>query len=162
MSLRCVDRHAAGLLGRHVRGRADHRAGRGLEADVLVVAVEQLGDAEVEQLDELGAVGGRDDDHVVGLEVAVDDADGVRGLEAVADLHEHGERARQVDAGARPLAEALAAQELHDDERRAVVELDEVGDVDDVAVADAVDGARLLEEPQRRRRGAARSRRAAA
>ena len=57
-----VDRHAAGLLGRHVRGRADHRAGRGLEPDVLVVAVEELRDAEVEQLDELGAVGGRHDD----------------------------------------------------------------------------------------------------
>ena len=103
----------------------------------------QLRDAEVEQLDELGAVGGRHDDHVVGLEIAVDDADRVRGAEAVADLHEHGERARQIDAGARPLAEALPAQELHDDERRAVVELDEVGDVDDVAVADAVDRAAL-------------------
>ena len=53
-------------------------------------------------------------------------------------------------AGACPLAQAHAAEELHDDERRAVVELDEVGDVDDVAVADPVDGARLLEEPEHR------------
>ena len=108
MSRAVVDGHAARLLGRHVRGRADHRAGRGLEADVLVVAVEQLRDAEVEQLDELGAVGRRHDDHVVGLEIAVDDADRVRGAEAVADLHEHGERARQVDRRCAPTCRGSA------------------------------------------------------
>ena len=141
-----IDRHAAGLLGRHVRGRADHRAGRGLKADVLVVAVDQLGDTEVEQLDQLAAIRGRRDHDVVGLEIAVDHADGVRGAEPIADLHEHRERARQIDPAARPLAEAAPRQQLHDDERRAVGQLDEVGDVDDVAMADAVDRLGFLEE----------------
>ena len=63
-----VDRLAGGLLGRHVRGRArpaaddgERRAGRALltgpRVDALVgrsLALEDLGDAEVEHLDEVG------------------------------------------------------------------------------------------------------------
>jgi hypothetical protein len=143
-----IDRHAPGLLWRHVCRRTDHGSRGGLKADVFVLAVDQLGDAKVEQLDELGTVGGRYDDDIVGLEIAMDDADCMRGAEAITDLHEHGECAREVDASAGPLAEALAAEQLHDDERRAVLQLDEVGDVDDVAMTDAVDRLRFLKKPQ--------------
>ena len=72
-----IDRLAAGLLGRHVRGRADHatlgqRPGR----------VGELRDPEVEHLPD--AVVG--EEQVVGLEIAMHDARGTRELEHAADL----------------------------------------------------------------------------
>src|SRR5258706_3978332 len=60
-----VDRLALHLFGRHVCRRSDHAPGR--RQPVLVV--DELGDAEVEDL-RLPAVG---DEDVVGLEVAMDD-----------------------------------------------------------------------------------------
>ena len=145
-----IDGHPARLFRRHVRGRADHRSGCGLESHVFVVPVEQLRDAEVEQLDELGPVRGRHDDHVIRLEIAVHDTYGMCGAQAVADLHQDGERAGHVDSGPRPFPEALPAQQLHDDEGRAIFDLDEVRDVDDIAMANAIDGLRFLEEAQHR------------
>ena len=50
------------------------------------LAVNELGQAEVEHLDEGGVVAARDEEDVLGLEVAVDDAVRVRGRERVGDL----------------------------------------------------------------------------
>ena len=49
---------------------------------------------------------------------------------------------------AQPRAQALALQQLHHQERRAVREHAGVEDLDDVRVADRVGGARLVEEPR--------------
>ena len=76
---------AARLLGRHVADGAQHDAGLGLQSSESAVdapiasaaAVTQLREAEVQDLDE--AVGPEHD--VLGLEVAVHDAGGVRGAQ---------------------------------------------------------------------------------
>ena len=78
-------RHAAGLLGRHVRRRAHHHAGLGL-AGALALVVGELGDAEVHHLDEVLLSLVDDEVDVVRLQVAVDDLVLVRRLERLADL----------------------------------------------------------------------------
>src|SRR5205085_7243668 len=65
-----VDGLALHLLWPHVRRRADHAACRGQ----ALLVVDELGDSEVEDL-RLASVG---DEDVVGLDVAVDDAEVVR------------------------------------------------------------------------------------
>ena len=65
------------LLGRHVLGGADDPSGHG-----QAVAGENLGDAEIGQLDE--PLGG--DQQVGGLQIAMNDAGVVRRLERLADL----------------------------------------------------------------------------
>jgi len=110
-----VDRPPAHLLGRHVRGRPDEHAGGG-----------DLGghgsarDAEVEQLDGVEPVA--DEEQVRGLQVAVDDAAGVRGCERVGDAAR--DRERLGDAEGPVIAEALrqvpAVQPLHRQVARAV------------------------------------------
>ena len=77
-----VDVLAARLLWRHVRRRADHRAGRGELAGRLL----QLGDAEVEDLHDVRVRGKRSEKQIVGLDVAMDDPCVVRGGERVQRL----------------------------------------------------------------------------
>ena len=62
----------------------------------------ELGDAEVEQLEQRLALRGLRDHHVVGLEIAVDDAGAVRGLDALEHLHRVLERVARTRAAARP------------------------------------------------------------
>ena len=88
-----VELPAARLLGRHVRHRAQRRprhrhslAMRGLVRRRRLGPLDQLRQAEVEHL---GLAARRHED-VRRLDVAVDDALGVRGVERVGDLH--GER----------------------------------------------------------------------
>ena len=64
---------AFALLGRHVVGRAHHRASTCLVRN-LVVAQGQLRQAEVEHLHEVGCAALVDEKDVLGLEVAVDNA----------------------------------------------------------------------------------------
>jgi hypothetical protein len=74
------------LLGRHVAGRAEQRPRLGLHRHRAIDDVgfhgRQLGNAEVENLD----ASILRDEHVVRLEVAVDDATIVRGGQAAGDL----------------------------------------------------------------------------
>jgi hypothetical protein len=74
-----VDRFAgAGLLGGHVTGGPEHRAGPGERGAPL-----SLGDPEVEHLDQVDAASG---EHQVGrLEIAVDDSARVRGAKRFGD-----------------------------------------------------------------------------
>ncbi|MFO0634431.1 MAG: hypothetical protein U0168_16415 [Nannocystaceae bacterium] len=142
-----VRRIAHGLLGRHVLGRAEHRAGA-REAAALTALVGDLGDAEVEQLDEVAAVGALHQEAVRGLEVTVDDAARVGSLERADDLQHQLARARPGEA---PLAtqhhrEVLALEVLHREEHRAAGHRPEVDDVDDVLVRDHRCRARLLQE----------------
>ena len=74
------------MFGRHVFGRTHHDAGA-CQPPVHLAAGFQLGDAEVEQLHAGVARVVLGDHHVVGLEVAVNDAFSVRRADAIDDLH---------------------------------------------------------------------------
>ena len=92
---------AADLLGAHVAGRADGELGVAV-GDCAVRSspvVEQLGQAEIHHLDHfVGRVG--IDDHQVGrLQIAVDDALGVGGLQHLAQLAEQPADAHRTRAG---------------------------------------------------------------
>ena len=94
---RRADAAAAPLLRRHVLGGADHRGAAGRAG-----LVERLGQAEV---GEEGAVAF--DQDVVRLDVAVDDAGGVGGVERVGDLAE--QRRSPAPAAAAPRGRSAAA-----------------------------------------------------
>ena len=108
---------------------------------------DQLGDAEVEQLRVRVAVLRLQDPDVVGLEIAVDDALPVRRLERLADLAQQAPRLVGLDRAAlHPIGQALAVEELHHEVVAPVGQPPEREDVDDVGVADLVDGAGLVDE----------------
>ena len=73
------------LLGRHVVGRSHDGAGARLVRRE-VVGVRQLGQAEVQHLDEVLDAVALDEEDVLWLEIAVDDAVAVGGVEGVRDL----------------------------------------------------------------------------
>ncbi|MEZ4296707.1 MAG: hypothetical protein R3B70_17195 [Polyangiaceae bacterium] len=132
-----VDGAGGPLLGGHVAGGADDAAGTGEiagegalavgELDVVgdgvvdgdlvfdrgVAAAHRLGDAEVDQLDALA--GGAREHDVLGLDVAVDEAKGVRFGEGAADLGDDAGGAIGLDAALHreELAEVGALDELH-------------------------------------------------
>ena len=111
------------LLGREVRGGADHRPG-------LRQGVHPGGarDPEVRDVHVVGSV----QEQVRGLHVAVDDAFRVRGVERNRGLLEPVERLTGVDpAAADAVLERAASEVLHDDER-AAFRLADVEDRDDV------------------------------
>ena len=132
-----------GLLGGHVRGRAER------EAERLVALVANLllaGDAEVEQLH--GAA--RREEDVRGLEVAVNDASAVARGEAVEDALGDVERALGRDglAGAPPVvAHGLAFEQLHDEEGLVSLGRVVVQHADARRVPDLVRHVRLSKEP---------------
>ncbi len=132
------------LLGRHVERRAHHRAG--LRVDVARVR-EQLGDAEVEHLHEIRIAAARDEENIVGLEIAMDDAASVRRAERFANAPSDVRGARDRRSLAlQEIRKALPLEPFHHDVRRAVAELAEVEDVDDVLVLDVRRGFGLVEE----------------
>ena len=137
-----VELAAADLLGRQVLGRAHHDVVAG---EVVAGGVgEALGDAEVGEQD----APVRGDQDVAGLDVAVDQAGLVGGVErggdAAADVH------RQVRAEplllVEQLAQALAVDQLHDHGLAAAVG-DGVVDGHDVRVVQPGDGDGLTAEP---------------
>ena len=143
------------LLGRHVRRRAEHEPGaRAVRAEGALVAG-QLGDAEIEELDEVLVAAARRQDDVVGLEIAVDDAGLVRRGERIRDLERDRQRplGRQRRLGPDHLRQGDPRQVLHDEvdepiaAARAGLDHAVVDDVDDVRVADRVDRLGLGEEP---------------
>ena len=148
-----VERLALRLLGRHVPRRPEHRARLRLHGvhRELAVGVQHLGDAEVEDLDDLlvplVGVDAREEE-VVGLEVAVDDPLGVR-------LGERAQRLpRRLDGLLDPdapdaldaLAERLALEQLHREVEVAVLALAEVEHRDRVRRREQAVGARLAQE----------------
>jgi hypothetical protein len=140
---------AAALLGRHVHRRAHQRAGpRPVHAAVVG---RQLGDPEVEHLRALPAEHRRiaHDEDVLGLEVAVDHARGVRRPERRADHPRQPQRLDHAEpAGlAQPAVHRVALEQLHHDERAAVAVIAEVEDLHDPRIADRGDRAGLVEEP---------------
>ncbi len=133
-----IDRQPAHLLGRHVVEAADQRAG------VRDAGIGQLRDAEVEDLQPAAAPL----DHQVGrLDVAMDDPEGVRVGETVAQLLDELEPAGEGRGlpPSYPRAQRLAVDELHGDERFAVM-FPDVEDADDVLVLEHAGGIRFLHE----------------
>jgi hypothetical protein len=157
MSVRASVRAPVVLLRGHVGGGAEDRAGEGhrrdealdggARAEVRALAGLALagaaGEAEVEDADAAVVA----DHDVVGLEVAVDEADGVGGGEAVAGLGEHAE---DLGAGPRllvePAAQRDAGDELHRDVDLAVGGGADVVDADDVGVREAGEGLGLAQQ----------------
>ncbi len=125
---------ALGLFGAHVVGRSEHHAGAGTsEAD----APDGLGDAEVEDLDDLGfplLIGAHVD--VVRLHVAVDDAAFVGADERARNLGDDGRDGGWGEAAVavEPGAEVFAFEQLHGDVRDFLPDA-EVEDLNDVGGA---------------------------
>ena len=150
-----VDGLAEELLGRHVGRRAEDRAGAGQSGRVWVLdqgrrlpgllrrGAGRRREAEVE--DAGAAVVA--DEHVAGLEVAVDDAGRVRRGEAATGLHVHLEdrppphRRRRIVARL-PELQGLAGDVLHRHEQLSA-ELADVVDLDDVGVRELGQSLRL-------------------
>jgi hypothetical protein len=107
-----------------------------------------LRDAEVDDLDEVASAVAVDEEDVLGLEIAVDDALVVGRAQRLRDLRGDRQRAigrhrrRQLDR----LRQRLAVDVLHHRVGQAVGRGAEVGDVDDVGVADARRRLGLLHE----------------
>ena len=151
------DLRALALLGRHELGRAEHRAfarrARRRGAARLRVRLDEPGDAEVAELDDLaGRVGVELDaraheHHVVGLEVAVDDAEPVRLGQRAATVGDDAER-EPLGQLAEPLERAVhaAARDQLEHEVVDAAVLVEVDVVRDVRAADLREHARLLAE----------------
>jgi hypothetical protein len=143
-----VDLVAADLLRRHEVRRADDLGALGDRGRRLILLWRaELGEAEVEHLREVAAVGRARDQHVLRLEIAVHDAEVVRFGERAADLVEQRRRARprQRAVAAHDLAEILAAHVLHDQVQRAL-RLPEVEDLHRVRVVEARHRVRLALE----------------
>ncbi|MCU0684060.1 MAG: hypothetical protein MUF34_17765 [Polyangiaceae bacterium] len=119
------------LLGRHVKGRAEDRPRRGGRRALVIGrrrVVEQLGDAEVEHLDEGRAVVARGEQQVLGLQIAVHHARRVRPIERQRRLPQpldHQRRGLRFRAGNGPQIAAL--QEFHHQEGGAVELVGHVG-----------------------------------
>ncbi len=145
-------RVAHDLLGAHVLGRAQQVA---LLGQVLVAVapldLQELGDAEVEDLQHLLTGRPAVDEHQVGrLEVAVDDPVLVGHLEDVAELVEDPRRPveRHRDAGLQDRLEAPAPDVIHLDEGDGAVRPGVgVVDRDGVGMGEAGHGPRLAAEP---------------
>ncbi|MEJ7695910.1 MAG: hypothetical protein WKF78_04615 [Candidatus Limnocylindrales bacterium] len=109
----------------------------------------RLRDPEVEHLDDVRRAVAGDQEHVLRLEIAMDDPLGVRGRERATDLTGDPQRARDVDRAFAldHAAELDALEELHHEVHAAVARGAGVGDVDDVRMADLRGGTGLAAEP---------------
>ncbi len=125
-------RRARELLGRHVLRRA-HRLLRARDRLARLRLPHDLRQTEVRDLDAALLV----HEHVLGLDVAVHDALGVRELERVADLAHDRQRARHVELfAAQELAQVDALDVLHQ-QPAAALRAAGVVDADDVGVREA-------------------------
>jgi hypothetical protein len=121
-----VELLALRLLGRHELGRPEHHALlREHDAARAKLALGHLGETEVEHLREIPAAVLVGEEDVLGLQVAVNDAEAVGLVQGAADLHQDrdGSLVRERTLLADDLVQVLAVQELHHDVERAVLQL---------------------------------------
>jgi hypothetical protein len=139
----------ARLLRAHVMRRPEDRAGLGLDLVGGSRRVDQLGDAEIEDLHQGLRAAVSSEEHVVGLEIAVDDARlmraGHRAAHPGEDLRDllEGELRRAPQTR----AERLSLEELHHDEGGVLLHA-VVDDLHHVGAAKRRGGARLAQEPR--------------
>ena len=147
-----INRALFALIWRHIARRADNDVLAG-QRDAAIQVLANLSDAEVNDLDPVRVAVITDDD-VVGLDVAMNDAHGVRGVERATDLSEDvgGAVERQRSLLPYQLAERDAVDILHDDERRIAFANAIIHHVDGVGMMDTRGGARLLLEALAERR----------
>ena len=130
---------AARLLRRHVQRRAEDHDGLREPCGLFLLAAraQRLGDPEVDDLDEVGVLA-TENEQVLRLDVAMDDALRVRGGEHRCGLRDHAEDPLLAELGLarETLREGLAVEVLHHHERPTVDGGAEVGDRDDVLVVD--------------------------
>jgi len=111
----------------------------------IVRSLDDLRNAEIEHPH--GAAGrcSLDDENVVRLEIAMDDAQGVGGSHRGNDRQENrgGLLEGQLGLAGKLLSECFADQEIHDHDRRFVVQLEHVGDRHHVGVPDGARRASL-------------------
>ena len=137
---------AGEALGGHVGRRAAvHRGAGGRHAHGELRGLGQVGGGPGEpEVDHAGVAAGVDDD-VLGLEVAVDEIDRVRGRQPAPGLDQAGEDRRGAPRLAQPLAQVLALDVLHRHEHVVVEDADLV-DGDDVRVLEPGQGPALAQD----------------
>ncbi len=133
------------LLRRDVHRRPEDRPARGQPIEERIVDV--LRDAEVEELRRDDTIGASREEDVRWLDVAVNDARSVRGLERGEDRPGHLERPLHGEPALplQPLVEVLPLEELHDHEGLLLVDAC-VEDLRDGGVVDLGRGHRLPKE----------------
>lgn len=141
-----VDGLGVGLLGAHITRGPKDRARLGERE--LAVGVEELGDAEVEDLDEVRLARALAEEDVLGLEIAVDDAATVGFFEASTHLDRDADREAWGDATVdrEAVAKGAALEQLHREIEAAALGLAEVENGDGVWVLEPARGADLPEE----------------
>jgi hypothetical protein len=143
---------AAALLGRHVRGRPQQRSRQrvdGRPAD----RIGHLRDPEVDDLHAI-ATAVRDEEQIVGLEIAMDDPARVGRRQRLGRLHadvDDGGGVQGATAGG-PLAEGLALQQLHRHVRHPLRQQPHVEHLHHARMVDRERRARLVEEARGDRR----------
>ena len=131
-----VDLQAEGLLGAHVLRGAEHHAGAGHLLE-RTVAADDLGDAEVDQLEHLAALVVAGDEDVLRLQVAVDHALAVGVLEAAEHLQDEADGPLGRRGSVEDVLQLGALEQLHDEVLHALVGGAELGDLDAVGVVEA-------------------------
>jgi hypothetical protein len=140
---RASQRFTRALLGGHVARCSDQDAG----IRQLGRSIQELGDAEVEQLRLERPVDIARQEDVRGFEITVQDAGRVSRLEPGRDLAQNGDDAfDRKQALDEQLGQCLAAQELHDDVWRSVLELTKAEDIGDVRMLQPAHGACFLDK----------------
>jgi hypothetical protein len=141
-------RFSLAMLGRHVAGRADDHAARGLARSTVLVRL--LGQAEVADLGD--AVDG--EKYVRWFQVAMDDPLAVGVLDGQGERRDHpgGHRGRR-RLMHQPPVQAFATHIFLDDERSALV-APGAENLDDIGVLEPGQGRRFDQQPGSLRRGA--------
>jgi hypothetical protein len=149
---------AAALLGRHVRGRPQQRSGQRVGRRPPD-RISHLRDPEVDHLDPVAtaAPGVRDQEQIVGLQIAVNDPARVRRRQRPGRLHTDVDHVRDGQGGdgdataGRPLAEGLAIEKFHHHVRQPLGQNTHVEHLHDTRVIDGERGARFVEKSGRDR-----------
>ena len=147
-----VQRVAASLLGAHVLGRAAHQPrSRQRAALRRRLLFQDLRQAEIHHLDEVEPRAERLEHYVVGLQVAVHDAEGVRLFERGERLFQHvgDTRERQRPLVVHHARQMSTAQVLHHDVRLTLLGAPEIEDGDRVRMAQTAGRPGLVEEARR-------------
>ena len=132
------------LLGRHIAGRADGHPfpGQGREMSLLI---KDLGDPEIEELDDVFTTTDRRAKDVLRFEVSVDHPSGVRLSKPIQRLYQVVHHTLRFEGRlmANDVLEGVTFKALHDEVEEALVSSTEVMNLDDIRVPERRDRARL-------------------
>ena len=135
------------LLGRHINGGSDHRAGFG-DALVGAIAPRRSRDSKVHNLAEVGVAVAFDQRDIVRFEIAVNNIQCVCCCEAIGNLSAdlRHKLCRQGPALVEEVLERDALQILHDKVAAAVIEFTKVRNVDHMGAVNGGRGTRLQDK----------------